>query len=160
MLTEIARVVAVEGDGVWVETIRQTTCGTCAAQKGCGHGLLNQMASGRKNLVKVLPGPGPQTECRIDDQVVISIPESVILKGSLIAYLLPVLCMLGGAAMGAGLFATNSDIGSALGAIVGLTVGFVLVRWHSVSHSDDADYQPTLVEVLDNCGDVASISLQ
>ena len=43
MLLETGRVVAVDADSVWVETIRRTTCGSCAVQKGCGHGLLNQL---------------------------------------------------------------------------------------------------------------------
>ena len=44
MLIETGRVVAVEAneEALWVETIRQSTCGSCAANKGCGHGLLNR----------------------------------------------------------------------------------------------------------------------
>jgi sigma-E factor negative regulatory protein RseC len=41
MLTEQARVVALDAETVWVETIRQSSCGSCSARAGCGHGMLN-----------------------------------------------------------------------------------------------------------------------
>lgn len=147
MLSEVARVVAVERDSVWVESIRKSTCGSCAAQKGCGHGLLNKMYPGRRNLVRVLPGDCSPEDCRVDDQVVIAIPEEVILRGSLIAYVLPLLLMLGGAALMASLFPQTPDAMAALGAIIGIAAGFALVRWHGVLHRDDDSFQPTLVSV-------------
>ena len=54
MLVETGRVVAVEEDSLWVETIRQSTCGSCAAQKGCGHGLLNRYADGKRGYIQHL----------------------------------------------------------------------------------------------------------
>lgn len=148
MLTEVARVVAVETDSLWVETIRKTTCGSCAAQKGCGHGLMNQYASGRRSYIRVLPGARQVSECRIDDQVLIAIPEEVILRGSMIAYLLPVLLMIAGAAAGAWLFPQWQDPAAAIGAFAGMGAGYVLVRLHSVQHRSDASFQPTLLDIL------------
>ena len=40
MLTETGRVVAVDDDGLWVETVRRSTCNACGVRQGCGHGLL------------------------------------------------------------------------------------------------------------------------
>lgn len=158
MLTEKARVVAVEQDSLWVETIRQSTCGSCAAQKGCGHGLLNQISPGRRNIVRVLPGDCSTAECRVDDQVIISIPEEVILRGSIVAYVMPVVCMLAGAALAATLLRGNEDVLAALGAIGGLAAGFALVRWHGLSHRDDQSFQPTLVEVVHARGEPLRIT--
>ena len=75
MLTETGRVVAVDADGVWVETIRQSTCGSCAAQKGCGHGLMNRISDGHRSLIRALPGRLSAGDCQVDDQVRISMPE-------------------------------------------------------------------------------------
>lgn len=158
MLTETARVVAVESDSLWVETIRQSTCGSCAAQKGCGHGLLNQIAPGRRNYVRVLPGECSTADCNIDDQVLISIPEEVILRGSMIAYVLPVLCMMLGAALSVTLLRGNEDVLAALGALAGLAVGFALVRWHGLVHRNDDSFQPTLVQVVRSSGDPLRIA--
>jgi len=147
MLTETGRVVAVEDDGVWVETIRQSTCGACAARKGCGHGLLNRYAEGRSGYIRVLPGPTLQPQdCEVDDQVMISLPESVILRGSAILYLLPLATLLAGALAVA--TATGSDLGGLLGAAGGLAMGLGLVRLHAWHHRDDETLQPTMVEIV------------
>jgi len=147
MLTETGRVVAVEDDGVWVETIRQSTCGACAARKGCGHGLLNRYAEGRTGYIRVLPGDALQPEdCQIDDQVMISLPESVILKGSATVYLLPLVTLLAGAI--GGMTALGTDAGGLLGAAAGLAAGLGLVRLHAWHHRDDESLQPTMVEIV------------
>lgn len=148
MLTETGRVVAVESDGVWVETIRQSTCGSCAAQKGCGHGLMNRIGDGRRSLIRALPGKLAVADCQVDDEVRIAIPEDVILRGSLLVYILPLLLMLAGAAAGSAAYPASGDLAAALGAILGFVLGFALVRLHAHRHRDDSSLQPTLVEVL------------
>ncbi len=148
MLLETGRVVAVEDDGVWVETIRQTTCGSCAAQKGCGHGLLNSMSAGHRSLIRALPGALKPADCRVDDEVRISIPEEVILRGSFIVYMVPLVIMLAGTIIGSSGLTTNTDVGAALGAALGFAVGVLLVRIHARRHRDDPSLQPTLVDIL------------
>ena len=148
MLVETGRVVAVEQDSLWVETIRQSTCGSCAARKGCGHGLLNRYADGRRGYIRVLPDDSGNMDCAVDDQVRISIPEEVILRGSLVVYILPLLCTLGGALLGASLVDSGSDLLTVLGAFAGFAVGFGLVRWHAARHRNDPSLQPTFLEVV------------
>jgi sigma-E factor negative regulatory protein RseC len=148
MLTETGRVVALEADGLWVETIRRSTCGTCAAQKGCGHGLLNRISDGRRGYVRVLPGDHAIENYRIDDQVLISIPEEVILRGSFIVYILPLITMLLGASAAVNWLTGSGDLLALLGAAGGLAVGFALVRWHGTSHREDPNNQPVLEGVV------------
>ena len=147
-MLETGKVVAVEADGVWVETIRQTTCGNCAARKGCGHGIINRISEGRRSLIRALPGRIAAADCAVDDEVRISIPEQVILRGSAVVYLLPLACMLLGAALGSSALPASGDLASAAGAACGFACGFALVRWHAGHHRDDESLQPTLVEVL------------
>ena len=144
MLTETGRVVALDADAIWVETIRLSTCGACAAQKACGHGLLNQASAGKRGYVRVLAGTQAIENYQINDQVLISIPEEIILRGSFIAYLLPVVLMLFGAAGSVKLFPGGADVLALLGAVAGLTLGLLLVRWHGHRHREDPRYQPTL----------------
>lgn len=148
MLFETGRVVAVEADAVWVETIRQSTCGSCAAQKGCGHGIMNRISEGRRCLVRALPGKVDPADCAVDDEVRISIPEEVILRGSLVVYILPLLAMLLGAWTGAALLPLAEDAAAGLGAVVGFAIGFGIVRWHAAVHRDDRALQPSLEAVL------------
>jgi sigma-E factor negative regulatory protein RseC len=152
MLVETGRVVAVDPQGLWVETIRQSTCGTCAAQKGCGHGLLNRYTDGKRGYIRVLPGAAGTGGCEVDDQVRISIPEEVILRGSLVVYMLPLFTMLGAAALGAKLSATSPDSYAMLGAVLGFGLGFALVRWHAWRHRHDTTMQPTLLGVVSASG--------
>ena len=148
MLVETGRVVAVDPQGLWVETIRQSTCGSCAANKGCGHGLLNRISDGRTGYIRVLSGAVSARQCAIDDQVRICIPEQVILRGSMLVYMLPLICMLV-AAMGADvLWPAAGQSVTVAGAILGLALGFILVRWHAWRHRHDSELQPTVLEVL------------
>ena len=150
MLIETGRVVAVEAaqGALWVETIRQSTCGSCAAKQGCGHGLLNRIADGRSGYVRVLSGAVAAERCAVNDQVRISIPEQVILRGSMLVYMLPLLLMLAGAASADLLWSGSGQAVAMVGAIVGLAMGFALVRWHAWRHRQDTDLQPTVLELL------------
>ena len=150
MLIETGRVVAVEAeeDALWVETIRKSTCGSCAANKGCGHGLLNRISDGRTGYIRVLSGAVAARQCAIDDQVRISIPEQIILRGSMLVYMLPLMCMLAGA-VGADVFwPAAGQFVTVAGAMLGLALGFALVRLHAWRHRQDSDLQPTVLEVL------------
>jgi sigma-E factor negative regulatory protein RseC len=148
MLTESGRVVGFESDGLWVETIRRSTCGTCSAQKGCGHGLLNRISEGKRGYIRCLPGEHPLEHYNIDDQVLISIPEEVILRGSFIAYVLPLVGMLAGAFATAHWLPGNEDLLAVAGAVGGLLLGYALVRWHGVRHRRDPVFQPVLLRVI------------
>ena len=150
MLVESGRVVAIEQDGVWVETLRKTTCGACAARKGCGHGLLNEVSAGSKGLVRVLVGDDLQpSQCNIDDQVEFTLPEEVILRGSLVVYIVPLVLMLAGAALasGASEFSTllPDDLYSLFGAEIGFLLGTGLVRLHALQHRNNVAFQPMLL---------------
>jgi len=137
-------VVALEADGLWVETIRRSTCGSCSARKGCGHGLLNRLADGRRGYIRVLPGDQSIQGLKVNDQVIIGIPEAVILRGSFIAYVLPILAMLAGAVAAVAWLPGVGELAALPGAATGLLLGFLLVRWHGVRHRDDPGFQPVL----------------
>ncbi|TGD74660.1 transcriptional regulator [Mangrovimicrobium sediminis] len=152
MLLESGRVVAVDADSVWVETVRKSTCGSCSLQKGCGHSLMERLAPGHRPLVRVLPGRLQPADCQVDDEVQISIPESVLLRGSALVYVLPLLAMLAGGAGAAAVFPASADASAALGAVLGMGAGFALVRAHARRHRDDPGLQPSLERLLRRAG--------
>lgn len=158
MLTETGRVVALEQDGLWVETIRKSTCGSCAVREGCGHGLLSRMTDGRRGYIRVLPGEQSLADIRVDDEVVISIPEEVILRGSFIAYIVPLLGMLFGAVSAASWFTRGGDLWPLLGATVGLALGLMLVRWHGARHRHDPAFQPVLQGAVHSRPEIPQLS--
>ncbi len=154
MLLETGRVVAVEQGFVWVETLRRSTCGSCAARAGCGQRLLNRQGGGGRGLVRALSGEALQaTDCGIDDRVEIALPEAVVLRGSMVVYATPVASML----VAVGLvtaFAGGAGDGMTVGAaLAGLAVGLGLVRWHAFAHRDDPRMQPVLQRRLSTVPD-------
>ena len=145
MLTETARVVAVEPGKLWVETIRQSVCGTCSAQKACGHGLLNQIRDGHRNYLQVSSANYSRDEFQIDDQVTIGVPEQLMMRGSAVLYLLPLACMLLLSLALSTLLPATPELSSIGGAALGFAVGVMLVRWHARHHRDNPDFQPRLL---------------
>lgn len=141
MICERGRVVAIDRDGLWVETIQQSSCSSCVARKGCGQGLMNSLHDGRRNQIKVSCATGQKYS--VGDQVDIAIPEAALLGGAFLMYLFPLFTMM----LGMGLFAHffSSDGLAALGAVLGLTTGLLLVRAHSLFSPSVSRYTPAVL---------------
>jgi len=122
MVEESARVVKVEKDTVWVQAIAKSACGSCQAQKGCGHSLLAKV--GQKQID--LPVERNGIHVQENDQVIIGVPEQAILRSSILMYGLPLLLMIVIALI-------TSSIGleeklSVLLSFVGLLAGFIWIN--------------------------------
>ncbi|MDE1460442.1 SoxR reducing system RseC family protein [Spartinivicinus poritis] len=95
MVEEHGIVTAIDKNGgAWVETQQQSVCGQCAANKGCGHKLLNKLPSSRKTASASSIKVRSEHSLQVGDTVVIGIPENTLVKGSLLVYLLPLIFML------------------------------------------------------------------
>ena len=53
MILETGRVIAVDDDVAWVETVRRSSCGACSGQDSCGPNLLDRFLAGRRTHVRV-----------------------------------------------------------------------------------------------------------
>ena len=155
MIKETGRVVAIEHDCLWVETIRQSTCNSCSAQKGCGHGMLNKVAPGRLNHMRVLLRDQPASHFAIDDQVDVSIPEQVLVTGAMLVYLLPLITLLLGTILASQVW--QGDLPAFLGAVAGFIVGLGVVKYHATINHNNMDLQPVVLPKTDN-GTVASVN--
>ncbi|CAA0087339.1 Protein RseC [Zhongshania aliphaticivorans] len=143
MITESGRVVGIEEDALWVETVRRSTCGSCAAQKGCGQGLMNKATDGRRNQLRVLLGSQPSSMFELDEEVGISIPERALISGALVVYLLPLLSMIAG--MGLASNYGSGDGVAAIGALLGFMAGAALVRLHASYIRNNPAFQATVI---------------
>jgi sigma-E factor negative regulatory protein RseC len=141
MIVETGTVVAIESDSLWVETIQKTACEACVAQKGCGTRVLSKL-TGKTNRIRVLLGRHSAGAIVIGQDVDIAIPEDVIVKGSLLVYLLPLIC----AVSGAWLPGAAGDIGSILGALCGLLAGGLMVNLHGKKTRNDLRTNPVLFD--------------
>lgn len=139
-MRESGRVVAVEDNAVWVETIRQSTCNACSAEKVCGQGIMNKMGAGKRHHLRVpLDGRSPQ-EFQPNDEVTIRVPDGALVGAALFVYLVPLLGLIGGM-----LFFDSRFSEPAIGALLGFASGLGLVWLHGRLQFVGKRYQPVLV---------------
>jgi positive regulator of sigma E activity len=112
MMTTTGRVINVAGPLAQVRIEAASACSNCGTRGSC--------ASGQTRAVWVEAPEGVKS----GDVLQISISESAFNTAALIAYLLPAVTTL----IGAALMATAGDSAAVLGAMSGLGLGLVLVR--------------------------------
>lgn len=142
MISEKGRVVAIDSDCLWVETIQQSTCGSCAAKKGCGQSLLAKIGV-KTSYLRVLLQDKPASEISIDDEVLIGIPDDIIVKSSLFAYLVPIALLLLFSSIAQQFFAQELYV--ILLGLLGLLLGGVCIKFFSYWHRHNSRYQPVLL---------------
>ncbi len=142
MLTEQGVVVALESDALWVETIQQSTCGACAARKGCGQKLLSSMGSSATQL-RVLVDQNDKHHYAVGDSVTIAIPENIVVLGSLFVYLLPLIFTIIFSGLAHTFF--HIEAVSVLAGIAGFVLGGMVIRYHSYLSKNDPHMQPILI---------------
>jgi len=143
MIEEQARVVAVEPGAVWVETLRKSTCSSCSAKAGCGQGVLEQLgSSGRRGYIRALS----TLQLGVGDAVIIGVREDLLVRGSLLVYLLPLLGLFAAAVLAdqAGL----SEPWLILAALLGFLFACCAVRWRSRITAGDPALQPVVLRAL------------
>lgn len=115
-----ARVLSIDADHVWVETDpRAVGCGNCDSPGGCRSGFFSGADARRQYRV-----PNP-IDAAVGEEVQLITANGSLLKISLLAYGLPTLLVLLGAAMGQSLY---GDLWAVNGAIIGLLLGLVILR--------------------------------
>ncbi len=144
MLEESGRVVDIDADGVWVETIKMSACASCSARSGCGQSLLASVGQGKRSVICV-DNPS-NLAVSADDQVVIGIGEGAFMRISVLLYLIPLLTLFIAAVIAklSG-FAEPVVIGSG---ITGLIIGLGVVRYTSRTMMKSCKYHPVLLKVF------------
>lgn len=126
MISAPVRVISVADGKAQVEPTGQSGCGGCASRSVCGVSGLAKYFSGGRKPVEVQCA----TTVRAGDELQLQMEEGELLRAGMLAYLLPSLFAVGGAAV-----ATLSGYGDAaavLGAACGIAAGLLLarlVRW-------------------------------
>lgn len=143
MLKETGRVIAVKEDSLWVETIKRSTCGSCVAEKGCGQTLLQKIGA-KPTYLRIPLENNSRYQYHVNDVVAIGIPDDIIVKGSLLIYLLPLIFLL----VFSGLAHTfkSNDFLSIVAGIIGFTLGCLVIRWHSYHYRNDKRHQAYLID--------------
>ncbi|WNZ55065.1 SoxR reducing system RseC family protein [Microbulbifer sp. MKSA007] len=143
MLQERGRVVAIEADAIWVETTQSSACNGCSTKSSCGTGLLGDLFSS-STRVKVALNGFSVDKIHLDDVAVIGITENALTSSALLVYLVPLMSLVLVALIGDSLFA---EPGAVIGALIGLVLGALGVRWYSRSQSQNPTYTPVLLQI-------------
>ena len=91
MIEELAVVVKIENHQVWVERGQNNGCGACQQKASCTTHLLGSVL--KKKSVPVDSG----MQLKTGDQVMVAIDESLLLRASLLLYLVPLIALFTGA---------------------------------------------------------------
>lgn len=157
MIEETAHVVSVEGDNAWVETERRSSCGSCSA-KGCGTGALSKVLGAKKQQMKVQNPVG----AKAGDTVVLGIEEGVLLQGSIMVYILPLVLMLAGGLLGESLapqWGSGPEGPSLLFGLLGLFAGFYWLRVYNRRCADNPKFTAVILRRLNASDTVHPVSM-
>jgi sigma-E factor negative regulatory protein RseC len=102
MIEELAVVVKIENHQVWVESGQNSACGGCQQKASCSTNALGSVF--KKKSVPV----DSDIQLKTGDEVMVAIDESLLLRASLLLYLLPLLALFTGAGIADWLLAENA----------------------------------------------------
>jgi sigma-E factor negative regulatory protein RseC len=128
MLEMRAIVLAVKGEEASVQPVGNSGCGHCSTEGGCGSSNLSKLfCSSKPRQFTVLN----RLNAKVGDEVQVSLPDGLLLRGAMKMYVVPLLLLLAGGMAGAALAETAQmrDGAAALGALVGLLLGFAFARF-------------------------------
>jgi len=141
MLVEQGTIVEIGDSELLVQVINQSTCGSCAAQNGCGQGVLAKYLSGSQ-FVRVTLKHRPTSDFQIGEQVELGIEEAAMLRAAFLAYLVPLLLLVAGASIGN----QFSEPFAIMLGLAGLIIGGIYVRKQSHKRADDPKFSPVVVD--------------
>lgn len=141
MIEEQAKVIKSENGIAWVETTRQSACGKCSANKGCGVAALSSVLGQKRNRIKVIDPVGTQP----GEWVILGLEETAMLQGSAMLYLTPLVALFAGGAVVAA-FKPSAEWPVILGALAGLALGFVGLRRFLARVEKNPRFQPVILK--------------
>jgi sigma-E factor negative regulatory protein RseC len=150
MIEAPANVVIADDNGTaWVEPERTPCCGCSGSTdpiKGCGASWLANGFGRRQTKIRVLNTIGS----KVGDRVAIGISETILMKGALSIYGIPLVTMIGMALVGDVVMkgATHQDSFSLALGLVGLGMALVWLRFHPAQLANDRHYLPTILRQL------------
>ncbi len=141
MIEEQAKIVATGEGYAWVEMERRSACGGCQAHDSCGTATLAKFWNGRRIRTRALSTLPLQS----GDQVVVGLADGALLRGAVLVYLLPLVLLLAGALLGETAFAGAGEEPVILSGVLGLGLGFLMVRALSRYLQADGRLQPVIL---------------
>ena len=147
MIEEQAQVVEMNGDQLVLQAQTKSSCGSCAASKGCGTSVLAKVV-GRKFTRFHADN---SVDAEVGDTVIVGISEQALLRGSLVMYMVPIMGLLVFALVSEQLvdmLAENRDLLIAGSGIAGLVTGSLLSRWYFQRRVNVHRFRPVVLRKI------------
>jgi sigma-E factor negative regulatory protein RseC len=127
MLEMRAIIIRVNGDDASVQPLSSGGCGHCDSEGGCGSSTLTKVFCSNKPRQFTVSNKAGAV---VGDEVNVSIPDGVLLRGAMKMYVLPLLLLLVGGVAAGSLTGGGAlrDAYAVAGAVGGLLFGFLLAR--------------------------------
>lgn len=145
MIQENAIVVSIDKGVANLEVIRNKPCGLCGQSRGCGISIWGRLFGHRPNIFKVQN----TVNASVDQIVVVGVDESALLRSSFAVYGIPLALVILGATLGSTIFpdVLHADRNTALGALLGLFIGYLWLKVHNQGSTLDARYRPVILGI-------------
>lgn len=139
MMDRLGEVTAVDGKWLEITFCRPSDCEKCHACMG-----------GEKTMTVRLEG-----QAAVGDKALVSMPDSTITRGALLAYALPLAGMLIGMLAGDALLPLDGALGAIVGAAVGLGIPLLYLLATEKKRRSDPQWTPQLKQILRMNGESA-----
>lgn len=141
MNEEMGTVKEVMGEKALVVTDRQSMCGQCVARGYC-----HMLGGGKEMIAEALNPLGAKP----GDTVKIGIPSGTVAKASFVVYMIPAICLVGGAVIGYFLGKSSGmdyNFTTLVGCLAGLGISLTGVRFLSNLLGGRPSYRPEIISI-------------
>jgi sigma-E factor negative regulatory protein RseC len=124
-----------------LEIERKNACGLCGQTRGCGNSIWGKLFAHHSTAFKAQN----HINAKEGQSVIVGINETALLKSALLLYILPLVTLFIGAILATKI--NPSDASAMIGAAVGLMIGFIWVKGHTMSNSYFSLQQPVILRL-------------
>ena len=124
-----------------LEIERKTACGLCGQTRGCGNFIWGRLFGHQITAFKAKN----HINAKVGDSVIVGINEKALLKSALLLYILPLVTLFIGAILASQLWQTDGI--TMLGAAIGLVLGLLWVKGHTMSNRYFSLQQPMILRL-------------
>ena len=124
-----------------LEIERKTACGLCGQTRGCGNSIWGKLFAHQSTAFKAQN----RINAKVGDSVIVGINEQALLKSAMLLYIVPLVTLFIGAILMQQIFDTNGY--AMLGALLGLVLGLLWVKGHTMSSRYFKLQQPVILRL-------------
>ncbi|MBQ8654826.1 MAG: SoxR reducing system RseC family protein [Clostridia bacterium] len=136
-MERIGEVTAVRGEWLEITFCRPADCEKCNACHG-----------GQKQTTLTLKG-----SARVGDAAIVEMPTGAFMQASMLAYAMPLACLMAGMFLGSALFPHKADLAGGAGAVLGLAISAAALVFTEKKRRANPKWKPRLTRIIPKEGE-------